>query len=199
MNNPGSLKSRRASYTASVSRRVVLVSLLIVGGAVAAVVLLRGGDGEPSSSRSPEAASNPDPTPESAVPRSNTPISRERPRVEPAPAVAQPSLPFEQEVLDDDFAARRTAEVRLTVADAIASAAAGGAVRLAEVECRSQRCRLTLVAEGDTGGGLSQVLARLEDERGFYGKASELALHDAVMGADGTPQQVSMTLLFARD
>jgi hypothetical protein len=175
-----------------VSPRVVVVSLVIVCSAVAAIVLLRGGDGDPARPAPTEPRANPEPTPALG----STPISRERPEVRVVPPAAKapmPSLPFAEEVIDREFSSARTAEVRITVAEAIAGAEAIGVVRLTEVECRSQRCQLTLAAEGE---GLAQVMARLEDERGFYGKASELALHDAVMGADGTPQQVSMTLLF---
>jgi hypothetical protein len=100
---------------------------------------------------------------------------------------------FEDEPIDREFVADRSVLVRSTVDRVIAEAAVSG-VRLEELECRSQRCRLTLAADG---AGLVEVMARLEDDRGFYGVASQLELHDAVMGDDGTPRHVSMTLLFA--
>jgi hypothetical protein len=121
----------------------------------------------------------------------STPIGRERPAVV-VPESAPPTVEgaFAGEPVDRDFAGRKTALVRTTVEGAIADAGAFG-VHLDRVECRSQRCQLTL-----EGPGLMEVLARLEDERGFYGKARELALHDLVNGNDGQPHQVTMTLTF---
>lgn len=171
------------------SRGTVLAGVLIACGVAAAVLLSRGGSAG-DDENVPAAGAIPA-TPDSRDSPGAAPISRDRPHlVAPAPAVTIPEMPFADEPVDRDVAADRTALVRATVDQAISGAGAG--VSLEQVECRSQRCRLTLA-----GTGLTEVLARLEDERGFYGKASELALHDLVNGDDGQPLRVSMTLTFA--
>ncbi|HUH03859.1 MAG TPA: hypothetical protein VML75_17810 [Kofleriaceae bacterium] len=166
------------------SGRPVLI-VLLVACCVAVVLWSRG-------------SSNEETPPESATPAApdraavgSTPIGRERPALVPSEsAPVAPAGPFTAEPVDQAFSAQYTALVQTTVEQAIADARAKG-VRLDRLECRSQRCQLTL-----EGPGLMEVLARLEDERGFEGKARELALHDLVNGDDGQPRQVSMTLTF---
>lgn len=106
---------------------------------------------------------------------------------------------FESEPRDDEWAARREAEVSARADQMIAAAAADGSsrepVEAGAVECRSRTCRMTL--RSTDPAALARALERIGDDRTLHGTAERMMVESLERGAGG-PTRVRITLKFAR-
>jgi hypothetical protein len=181
------------------ARALALISAVILAGLVGLLVLTR--DRETGASAT---AGDAGAAPASGASTGEPGVAADRPsapsRPGEPPRLPAPDTPgdrFEDEPRDDRWSGDKAGEVGDILRDSLAHNGLAGAVRVEEVECRTERCRLRLAVEQPER--LDDVLSVIGDERGFHGKANGMRIHDMVTSADGTPTGVSVTLSFRRD
>ena len=195
-------------------RATVLAAMALIGGLVGLLLALRGDDPAPAAHRAApaaaaaaaharvvpaaaepapaavEAPATPPPAPARAVPplplRPHPAGAVDKPAPLEMPAAGQPPLwsAFDGESRDEAWASEHEEEIerRLEVLLVAANHQRAGAVEVARVECRSADCRLLVV--GRDQAAFEGFVESLQDERGFYGYADQLALDGYSAPAD---------------
>lgn len=154
-------------------------------------------------SSAPESApaSAPAPGARADLPAAPTAASRERPPAPkrlagkppalpaPDPNAAPPWVEFDDQVRDPAWAEAQEGRVRARLGPLLDGANRGnpGAVEVPQVECRATSCRLLVTGRDEFA--FRVFVETLQDERGFYGDASQLALHGYGTQIDKDTQQ----------
>jgi len=181
-----------------VSRRLALI---IAGAilAVAAWLVARGRGGEPSARRPETAAVDAGaaagPHVAGELPGAHHGPGSGPPRPRPAlpgddAAPAEP--PFAGEPRTPDWADAHEDEIRSRFDAMVQAIGAPRELRLERLDCRSWRCELDVAA--DRAAPFDDLIARFQDERGFYGWAHQLLLRD--LRRDGEQARVTAVLWF---
>ena len=105
--------------------------------------------------------------------------------------------PFADEAPDPAWADSQEAAVGRIARKALVNGKLGDAADVSKVDCRATRCRFDVTARDPAR--LPDVLAVLEDDRGFYGVAKELAVVAMDRNDAGLPVRMTIVLTFDRN
>lgn len=164
----------------------VLVGLLLVAILGIALLFWRSGTETPTSKpeRASEAGTRPASTVTAPAPGAEPGVSapvkpiRMRARQDGGSGVTTEAThtslqdSYESEAVDSGWAAEQEARVREVVTGLIRKQS--GAARIDALQCRTRHCRLHLQA--DSQDALADLVAPLQDDRGFLGKAQSMML-----------------------
>ncbi len=125
--------------------------------------------------------------------------ARQRPvlEVRDGGAAGAPALPFADETPDPAWADPQEADVGRIARTALVNGKLGDAADVSKVDCRQTRCRFDVIARDPAR--LPDVLAVLEDDRGFYGVAKEMAVTSMERNDAGVPVRMTIVLTFDRN
>ncbi len=110
---------------------------------------------------------------------------------------AVPAVAFADEKADPAWAGPQAAEVTRVARKALAGDELQSVAELSRVDCRDTRCRFDVAARDPAR--LPDILAVLEDDRGFYGVAKELSVVAMERNAAGQPVRMTIVLTFDRN
>lgn len=144
--------------------------------------------GAGSGSGAESQAPSPVPVPSSGV--------RQRPVLEVRDGGAA-AVPFAEETPDPAWADPQEADVGRIARTALVNGKLGDAADISKVDCRQTRCKFDVIARDPAR--LPDVLAVLEDDRGFYGVAKEMAVTSMDRNDAGVPVRMTIVLTFDRN